>query len=90
MPVTTATTIDRGSLMIHATKPVIKPNPSRKTMPDFDKEAYKNRNQIERMFNKMKQLRRIATRYDKSRCSFSAIINRAAIKVWLPTLVYTA
>lgn len=79
---------NRGSLMIHATKPVIKPNPTRKTMPEFDCDAYKNRNKIERMFNKMKHLRRIATRYDKTRCSFAAFINLAAIRIWLPTFVH--
>jgi transposase len=81
---------NRGSLMIRATKPVIKPNPTRKTMPEFDRDAYKDRNRIERMFNKMKQLRRIATRYDKTRCSFAAFINLAAIRIWLPSFVHTA
>jgi transposase len=81
---------NRGSLMIHAIRPVIKPNPTRKTMPDFDREAYKARNKIERMFSKMKHMRRIATRYDKTRCSFSAFINLAAIRIWLPPFVHTA
>jgi transposase len=79
---------NRGSLMIRATKPVIKPNPTRKTMPDFDREAYKNRNKIERMFSKLKHMRRIATRYDKTRCSFAAFINLAAIRIWLPSFVH--
>ncbi len=46
-----------------------------------DKAKYKWRNQIERLFNKLKNWRRIATRYDKTRQSFVAI---AAVKLCIP------
>ena len=81
---------NRGSLLVHNTMPVIKPNPTRKIMPDCDREAYKSRNKIERMFSKLKHMRRISTRYDKTRCSFEAFINLAAIRIWLPVFVHRA
>ncbi len=52
-----------------------------------DFQAYKDRNRIERMFNKLKQFRRIATRYDKIRASFVAFLNLAAIRLWLKDFV---
>ena len=44
----------------------------------FDKELYKKRNIIERYFCKLKNYRRIATRYDKLSISFSAFVSLAA------------
>jgi transposase len=81
---------NREALLIHGIRPVIKPNPTRKTMPSFDTSCYKSRNQIERMFNRLKQMRRIATRYDKTKSSFEGFITLAAIRLWLPSFVHTA
>jgi transposase len=39
------------------------------------------------MFNKLKQFRRVATRYDKTRKSLSAFLALAAAKIWLPYFV---
>jgi transposase len=50
----------------------------------FDREAYKRRNLIERMFNKLKNWRRVATRYDKTASSFLAFIMMASAKLWMP------
>ena len=44
---------------------VIPPRSQRKTPRYYDQELYKERNLIERMFNKLKHFRRVATRYDK-------------------------
>ena len=44
---------------------VIPPRKNRKEQREYHKDIYKNRNQIERFFNRLKQFRRIATRYDK-------------------------
>jgi len=44
---------------------VIPPKRNRKTPRDYNKELYKERNLIERLFAKLKQFRRVATRYDK-------------------------
>jgi ABC-type polar amino acid transport system ATPase subunit len=45
--------------------------------------AYKERNIIERFFNKLKQFRRVATRYDKLLANFMGFVKLAAIAVWL-------
>jgi len=42
--------------------------------PPYDKVRYRGRNRIERFFNKLKQFRRIATRYDKLRITFFAAV----------------
>ncbi|MBP9693726.1 MAG: transposase [Alphaproteobacteria bacterium] len=55
----------------------------RKTPREYDKDLYKERNQIERMFNKMKHFRRVATRYDKLAVSHMAFVLLSAIYLWL-------
>jgi len=44
---------------------------------------YRARNLVERFFNKIKQCRRIATRYDKLAANYLAFIKPAAIRIWL-------
>lgn len=41
------------------------PNPNRLEPWDYDKELYKQRNEVERLFRRIKAYRRIFTRYDK-------------------------
>ncbi len=53
-----------------------------KTYP-FDRELYKERNLVERFFNKIKHFRSIATRYDKRDDNFLASIQLASIRIWL-------
>ncbi|TAW80909.1 hypothetical protein ELI13_38430, partial [Rhizobium ruizarguesonis] len=55
----------RDFLTARGTQPVIPNNPTRKRMQPFDPIAYKRRNIIERTFCRLKDWRRIATRYDK-------------------------
>ena len=62
---------------------VIPPKSNRRTPREYDKELYKERNLIERLFNKLKHFRRIATRYDKTALSFMSFLNIAAIYLWL-------
>ncbi len=45
----------------------------------FDKQHYRKRNIVERLINRLKQFRRIATRYEKRAANFSAMITIAAI-----------
>ena len=54
--------------------------------PNFDPEAYKARNVVERAFNKAKQWRAIATRYDKLAIVYRANYLLAAIVEWLKLL----
>jgi transposase len=49
----------------------------------YDEILYKERNLIKRMFGKLKQFRRIATRYDKTAASFMAFLHLAAILLWI-------
>ena len=49
----------------------------------IDKELYKERNHIERLFNKLKNYRQIATRYDKTASAYLSFIHIAAICIWL-------
>jgi transposase len=62
---------------------VIPPKKNRCNPREYDKHLYKERNQIERLSNRLKQWRRIATRYDKTACSFRAFVTIAAITLWL-------
>jgi transposase len=45
----------------------------------FDKQNYRKRNIVERLINRLKQFRRIVTRYEKRASNFSAMITVAAI-----------
>ena len=56
---------------------------NRKLKRPYDAELYKERNVIERFFNKLKQFRRVATRYDKFLVNFMGFVKLAAIAIWL-------
>jgi len=62
---------------------VIPPKPNRKVQRSYDVDLYKERNLIERFFNKLKQFRRVATRYDKLLANFMGFVKLAAIAIWL-------
>jgi putative transposase len=62
---------------------VIPPKRNRKVKRHYDAELYKERNKIERFFNKLKQFRRVATRYDKLLANFMGFVKLAAIAIWL-------
>lgn len=62
---------------------VIPPRSTRKNQRDYDRHLYKARHLIENFFAKLKQLRCIATRYDKTARNFLGGIHLAAILVWL-------
>ncbi len=61
----------------------IKLMPTRKRFPAFDHALYRKRNAVERFFNKLKQFRAIATRYDKRDDNFLASVQLAAIRIWI-------
>ncbi len=62
---------------------VIPSNRSRKVLIPHDQAAYKDRNLIERCFNKLKHCRRFATRYDRRAIYFMAFIHLAAAMLWM-------
>jgi len=62
---------------------VIPPRSNRLNPRAFDRHIYKDRNLIERFFCRIKQFRRIATRYDKLAQSFLSFVRLACAFVWL-------
>jgi transposase len=61
----------------------IPPKRNRKDPICFSPYLYRGRNLVERFFNRIKQCRRIATRYDKLAANYLAFIKLAAIRIWL-------
>jgi transposase len=61
---------------------VIPPNPTRKHPHSYDRVAYRARNVVERMFCRLKDFRRIATRYDKRADTFLSGVFIAATLIW--------
>jgi len=59
--------------------PVVPPKSNRKDPWDYDKELYKQRNQVERLFRRIKRFRRIFTRYDKLDVIFLTFVYFALI-----------
>lgn len=62
---------------------VIPPRSNRLVQRPFDKHLYKNRNLVERFFCRIKQFRRIATRYDKLAARFASFVALVAAVIWL-------
>jgi transposase len=62
---------------------VIPSTRSRKVPIPHDEVVYKDRNRIERCFNKLKHFRRFATRYDRRAVHYLAFIHLAAAVLWL-------
>ena len=62
---------------------VIPSHPSRASKYPLDKALYKERHLVECCFSKLKQFRRVATRYEKTTNAFMAMITVAAIALWL-------
>jgi len=63
--------------------PVIPPRSNRKTPREYDKEIYRERNAVERLFANLKENRRITTRYEKSKVGFEAFVYLACAMLWL-------
>ena len=62
---------------------VIPNNPSRSTKLPLDEHLYKERHLVECCFSKLKQFRRVATRYEKTARNFLAIVTIAATILWI-------
>jgi transposase len=62
---------------------VIPPRSNRKAQREYDRQLYKERNLIERTFNKLKHCRRLATRYDRKALYFRSFLYLAASLLWL-------
>ena len=55
----------------------------RKIQRAVDRKLYRQRNLVERFFNKLKHFRRIATRYEKTARNFLAAVALAAARLWM-------
>jgi transposase len=71
-------------------KPVIPSRSNRKQQRQQDKALYKLRSRIEGCFSKLKHFRRFATRYEKSKHSFQALVALACAWLHLQLYVDTA
>jgi transposase len=69
----------RAEIVTRGAKPVIPNKSNRVALHSFSKRAYKGRNVIERCFCRLKDFRRLATRYDKLARNFLATVHLAAI-----------
>jgi transposase len=74
----------RAALKKKHITPCIPPKANRKTSIPYDKTLYRQRHKIENMFGKLKDWRRIHTRYDRCAHTFmSAICIAATVLFWL-------
>lgn len=62
---------------------VIPPRSNRIEQRAYDRHLYKDRNLVERFFNRIKQFRRIATRYEKLALNFTSMLNLVCAYLWL-------
>lgn len=75
----------RGAIQAQGAEVVIPPNRSRKTLIPYDRDAYRARNLVERLWCRLKDWRRIATRYDKLAKNYMAgVFIAATLTFWCP------
>jgi transposase len=68
----------RQALIERGITPCIPPRSNRKVQYDYDKTLYKQRHKIENVFARIKDWRRVATRYDRCAHTFMSAISIAA------------
>ena len=74
----------RAALVSKGITPCIPPRKNRKIVIEYDKILYRQRHRIENAFGRIKDWRRIATRYDRcAHTCFSAICIAATVIFWL-------
>ncbi len=80
----------RKALKSRAIKTVIPRKSNEKMASDgrsqFDRDAYRNRNVVERCFGRLKECRRIATRYDKTARNYLAMVKLGCIRLFYKRL----
>jgi transposase len=70
--------------------PIIPSRADQPENPDFDRQRYRRRNLVERLVGRIKQFRRVATRYDKLATHYLAFVQLASVVAWLRTFGDTA
>ncbi|WP_229839635.1 IS5 family transposase [Sphingomonas glacialis] len=74
----------RAELAAAGVEAVIPTKTNRRIPIPHDRVKYRWRNLVERLFSKLKNWRRVATRYDKTKASYLGFVTLASIKLWLP------
>jgi transposase len=74
---------NRAAIRAAGAEPVIPPRKNRVEVIGYDRHLYKERNGVERFFGRVKQYRRVATRYDKKAANFLGFVWLAAIGIML-------
>lgn len=64
-------------------QPVVPPKKNRIKQREYDRDIYKERNLIERLFQKLKRFRRIATRFERRAKHFLSMLFIASSLIWL-------
>ena len=80
----TATPMSAGRSASAASAPSSPTRKDQRRNPHFDRAAYRTRERVERLINRLKQFRRVATRYEKRGHHYLAFVTLAAIIRWLP------
>ena len=73
----------RALAVANGHEPIVPPKKNRKEPWEYDKEKYKRRNIVERLFRRLKGFRKVCTRYDKTDVMFLAFIQFSFIAIWL-------
>ena len=74
----------RDEIEVAGVEAVIPVKANRRNPAPHDRTKYKWRNLIERLFNKLKNWRRVTTRYDKTKESYLGFVALASAKLWIP------
>ncbi len=73
----------RDTIQAAGATAVIPNTPQRASKYPFDRDLYRERHLVECCFAKLKQFRRVATRYEKTARNYLAVVTLAAIVLWL-------
>ncbi len=73
----------RAELRRRGVRAVIPTRSNQPHQPRFDRSADRARNKVERAIGRLKQFRRVATRYEKRAVNYLAMVKLAAVLVWL-------
>jgi putative transposase len=74
---------NRAAIRAAGAEPCIPPRRNRKEVIPYDRHLYRERNVVERYFARVKQHRRVATRYDKKAANFLGFVWVASIAIML-------
>jgi transposase len=66
---------------------VMPPKRNRVMQRSYDRHLYKDRNLVERFVNRIKQFRRIATRYEKLARNYLSFLNLVCTYIWIASLL---